>query len=127
MKKELTLKLEEAIRGILSKYNEVHIDYDRREKHKLNINFIVRKPDGDWKRIGNINVFPKDCYKVLMVFDNGFIVLREEIPQLSTKTLVKKVVNIAKSIGMEVSFTTGDWEKEEMCSLILTKVKEEAS
>jgi hypothetical protein len=127
MKKELITKLEEAIKEILSKYNEVHVDYDRREKHKLNINFTVSKPNVGWKRVGIINVFPKKCYKMLTVFDDGVLVLREEVSQLSTKAIVRKVIEIAKIMGMEVSFSTGDWERENMCSLILIKSKEEVS
>lgn len=130
MKENLILKLEKAIKEILKDCDEVHVFISKvnwvacggGSGDRLEIYFCTLKGC-----VGYVNVeFENEggC-KTLLITKNNNVLIHENVFELSYKFVVKKVIDIAKSIGLEVVFSDYDWRKEESwekeCYLILAK------
>jgi len=110
MNKELLNKFEEAIKSILNMNDTVFVHIDRKDD-KFKIEFTLTEK-GNF-RLGGIYSFINNGYRVLFVDVECKPVIDErELHDLSTTFIIKKVLDVAEAIGMELTFLTNDKENQ---------------
>jgi hypothetical protein len=130
MKENLIKRFEEVVKEILKSSDEMHIFISKANwaacgggsGDRLEIYFCTLEDCIGYMKVEFEN---ESNYKTLLITKNNNVIIFEDVFELSYKFVVKKVIQIANSIGLEIAFSDYDWRKEESwkkeCYLILAK------